>query len=130
VKLHEKPLNAVDHKPEDQEMLNLDLGYQLFHERLGIGKGIEIIKGEIPHRHDTYGYQFGYIKIPLQFFVEKVQYGVVDSQSNQGDEEKLRKLIEFGFGILGVECPIAIEQVVGYGCRNKTHGVGNVLMYF
>ncbi len=56
MKLHKIALNQIDDKPEYQKMLDFDVGYQLAHERLGIGKGVEVIKGEVPYGYNAYGH--------------------------------------------------------------------------
>ena len=95
--------------------------------RKGLCKRKQQISKEIPQRRGSYGKHFTEVEIPFQFAVKHIYRQRVDAQAYQGDAEIFR-ILRPDLRVGALECPPAVEEVVGGGCDDETQDIAQVFV--
>ena len=86
-----------------------------------------IVRPEIPQGDHAGGDEFGGIEFDAEAFGEQVNDAVVDAQTDQGGQQEFGELGNH-CGVLAVESPHAVEQVVAHDRTEKSGAVGDVFV--
>jgi len=95
--------------------------------RKGLSKRKQQISKEIPQRRGSHGKHFAKVEVPFQFAVEHIYRQRVDAQAYQGDA-KVFRILRPDLRVGALECPPAVEEVVGGGCDDETQDIAQVFV--
>ena len=101
------------------------MGYRLLKVR-GL-EGEEIVHREIPNGDDADGEYFGEVEVEFHFSMEKIDYQVVDSQTDNGNQKEF-SVFDGNVRIGALEGPKSVPEVVVSGSEDEPEGVGDVLV--
>jgi hypothetical protein len=87
------------------------------------GKIKIIISSKIPK--GSYHNRNELCKIEMKFLFQKKNNKVIDQESNQRNNKESTVFTQ-DFGIIAVECPKAIKQIIGTCCHYETGRICNI----
>ena len=103
----------------------LVIGYWLLKVRWLEGE--EIVHREIPNGDYTDSEYFGEIEVHFQFPMEKEHKQIVDSQSDNRDQEEF-SVFNGDVCVGALKCPKPIPKIVVGSSEDEAEGVGDVLI--
>ena len=95
--------------------------------RKSLSKRKQQISKEIPQRRGSHGKHFAKVEVPFQFAVKHIHRQRVDAQAYQGDA-KVFRILRPDLQVGALECPPAVEEVVGGGCDDETQDIAQVFV--